>query len=117
MLYVDFEAGNKSYRLRLNTRNIVMLEKAIGCNPLGIFTNTNGTERIPTITECVNVLFASMQQYNHGITLNDAFDIFDQYLEDGNDYTSFIPVILDIYRASGIIKSTKDSEEDDSEKN
>ena len=116
MFYVDFSAGNKLYKLRLNTRNIVMLEKAIGCNPLGIFTNANGTERIPTFTECVNVLFASMQQYNHGITFNDACDIFDSYIDEGNSYTDFIPVILEIYKASGIIRENKD-QEDNSEKN
>ena len=116
MLYVDFKAGNNIYKLRLNTRNIIMLEKNIGCNPLGIFTNANGTERMPTYNECLNVLFASMQQYNHGITFDVACDIFDQYVEDGNVYTDFIPVILEIYKASGIIRENKD-QEDNSEKN
>lgn len=116
MLFVDFNAGNNSYRLRLNTRNTVMLEKTIGRNPLGIFTE-NGVERIPTITECVTVLYASLQQYHHGITLNDAYDIFDQYLDDGNTYTDFIPMILEIYKVSGILKINKDTEEDNSEKN
>ena len=116
MLFVDFNAGNNSYRLRLNTRNTVMLEKTIGRNPLGIFTE-NGVERIPTITECVTVLYASLQQYHHGITLNDAYDIFDEYLADGNTYTDFIPMILEIYKVSGILKINKDTEEDNSEKN
>jgi hypothetical protein len=116
MLYVDFNAGNKLYKLRLNTRNTVMLEKSIGRNPLGIFTE-NGVERIPTITECVTVLFASLQQYNHGISMNDAYDIFDEYLDEGNSYTDFIPVILDIYKVSGILRESKATEEDNSEKN
>lgn len=115
MLFVDFNAGNKSYKLRLNTRNTVMLEKTIGRNPLGIFTE-NGVERIPTITECVTVLYASLQQYQHGISLNDAYDIFDEYLDDGNSYTDFIPVILEIYKVSGILRTSKDTE-DNSEKN
>jgi hypothetical protein len=99
MLYFDFEAGNKAYKLRLNTRNTVMLEKALGCNPLAIF----GTgETIPTITTMVQVLFASMQQYHHGITLEEAYDIFDAYLEE-HSVTDFIPVILEVYKVSGII--------------
>ena len=100
MLYFDFEAGNKAYKLRLNVRNTVMLEKALGCNPLAIFGNG---ETLPTITAMVNVLFASLQQYHHGITLNDAYDIFDAYLEDGHTATDFVPVILEIYKVSGII--------------
>ena len=30
MMYVDFNAGGKDYKLRLATRNVVALEKAIG---------------------------------------------------------------------------------------
>ena len=47
MIYVDFSAGGKDYKLRLNTRNVIMLEKQIGCNPVAIFGDG---ETIPTIT-------------------------------------------------------------------
>ena len=76
MNYVDFTAGNKEYKLRLGTREIVVLEKQLGCNPLTIFGNG---DTIPTITTMVQILHASLQQLNHGITLNDAYDIFDAY--------------------------------------
>lgn len=108
MNYIDFEVGNKSYRLRLNTRNIIALEKQLGCNPLSIFGNG---ETIPTITVMVAVLHAALQQYNHGITMNDAFDIFDEYLADGHSTVDFIPVILDIYKASGIVPKNIEGEE------
>lgn len=107
MLYFDFEAGNQAYKLRLNTRNTVMLEKALGCNPLSIFGNG---ESIPTITVMVQILHASMQQYHHGITLDKAYDIFDEYLEDGHTSTDFISVILEIYKVSGIIRNDKTQE-------
>lgn len=101
MMYYDFEAGNKAYKLRLNTRGIVSLEKRLGCNPLAIFGNG---ESMPTLTSMVEVLHASLQSYHHGITIDDAYDIFDAYLEDGNSMTDFVKVILEIYKASGIIK-------------
>ena len=101
MMYVDFTAGDKAYKLRLNTRNVITLEKTLNSNPLSIF----GTgSRIPTITEMVAVLHASLQTYHHSITMNDAYDIFDAYLNDGNTITDFIPVIVDVYRVSGIIR-------------
>ena len=109
MMYVDFEAGNKQYKLRLNTRNIVALEKQLGCNPLTVFGDGN---TIPPITTMVAILFHSAQQLNHGISLNDAYDIFDDYLADGNQMTDFLAVIVDIYKVSGLIK-----QEDVSEKN
>lgn len=102
MMYVDFTAGNKDYKLRLNTRNIVSLEKQLGCNPLAIFGNG---DTMPTITTMVQVLNASLQQYNHGISLNDAYDIFDSYLADGHSMTDFLPVIVEVYKVSGLIKS------------
>jgi hypothetical protein len=110
MMYVDFEAGNKAYKLRLNTRNTVALEKILGCNPLNIFDATG--ETLPAITTMVAVLHASLQQYHHGISANDAYDIFDAYLEDGHSIDEFILIILDIYRVSGLIPK-----EDKSEKN
>lgn len=105
MNYINFEAGTNVYKLRLSTRNIVLLEKQLGCNPLNIFGNG---DTVPTITTMVAILHAAMQQYNHGISLNDAYDIFDEYLAE-HAATDFIPVIIDIYKASGIIP--KDSEE------
>jgi hypothetical protein len=112
MNYIDFEVGNKTYKLRLSTRNIVLLEKQLGCNPLSIFGNG---ETVPTITVMVAVLHAALQQYNHGISLNDAYDIFDDYLAEGNTSVDFLPVIIDIYRASGIIP--KESNKEELEKN
>ena len=108
MVYVDFTAGNKDYKLRLSTRNTVMLEKQLGCNPLAIF---GSGDSIPTITQMVNILYASLIQYNHGITLNDAYDIFDAYLADGHTMTDFIQVIVDIYKTSGLIKTEGTEEE------
>lgn len=112
MNYINFTAGNKDYKLRLSTRNIVALERQLDCNPLTIFGNG---ETIPTITTMVSVLHASLQQYNHGISLNDAYDIFDEYLADGHSSVDFIPVILEIYKASGIIP--KDNQPEEEEKN
>ena len=106
MNYINFEAGNQAYKLRLNTRNVVMLEKTIGCNPVSIFFE-NGAERVPTITEMVAVLHASLQQYNHGITMNDAFDIFDAYVEE-NSTMDFIKVIMDLYKASGLVPKSEE---------
>ena len=104
MMYVDFCAGGKEYKLRLTTRATIALEKQIGCNPLLIFGNG---DTIPTITTMVAVLHASLQQLEHGITLNDAYDIFDCWLEDGHIMTEFIPVIMEIYKVSGLVQQDK----------
>lgn len=101
MNYYTFEAGNKEYKLRLSTKAVVDLEKRLGCNPLAIFGNG---ETIPTITQMVAVLHASLTQLQHNITMNDAYAIFDDYLADGNAMTDFIAVMLEIYKVSGLIR-------------
>lgn len=101
MNYVDFTAGNNAYKLRLTTRSIVALEKQMGCNPLAIFGNG---DKIPTITTMVQILHASLQTLEHGITLDKAYDIFDTWLADGHAMTDFIAVIIEIYKASGLIQ-------------
>ena len=109
MNYIDFTAGKKEYKLRLNTRNIVSLEKAIGCNPLAIFGDG---ETIPTVSAMVAILHASLQQYQHGITTNDAYDIFDEWLADGHSTVDFINIILEIYKASGIVPNEIETKEE-----
>lgn len=101
MMYYDFKAGNKEYKLRLNTRNVVNLEKTLGCNPLMVFGNG---DKVPTISVMVAILHNSLQQYHHGITVDSAYDIFDDYLADGNAITDFIAVIMEIYKVSGLFK-------------
>lgn len=107
MNYVNFEAGGKQYRLRLNTRNTIALEKALGGNPLGIFDAEGAT--MPSVTSLVTVLHCALQQYNHGISLNDAYDIFDTYLEE-HTVDEFIYTVLDIYKVSGLIPKEADTE-------
>lgn len=106
MNYYEFNVEDKVYKLRLTTRNIVALEKMIGKNPLSIFTNDDG---VPTITEMVSILFYSLQTFNNGMGINEAYDLFDKYMET-HAAADFIAVIVEIYEASGIIRNLKGSE-------
>lgn len=108
MMYVDFSAGGRDYKLRLNTRNIVMLEKQIGCNPIAIFGDG---DTLPTITCMVAILYASLQYFHHGVGLNEAYDIYDDYIGDGHSASDFIKVILEIYKVSGLLPADASTEE------
>lgn len=106
MNYTTLTIGETEYKLRLNTRLIVELEKRIGVNPVMIFGNG---DRIPTITEMVNILHQSLQVYEHGITLDRAYSLFDTYLET-HSTTDFISVIVEIYKVSGLIREESENE-------
>ncbi len=116
MLYIDFEADNKAYKLRLTTRDVITLEKRLGCNPLSIF---GAGDRVPSVTEMVAILHASLQTYQHGTTYDVALEIFDNWLADGHVITDFISIIIEIYRTGGLIAKEKapTSEVEESEKN
>jgi hypothetical protein len=101
-MYVDFSANNRDYKLRLNTRTVIGLEKQLGCNPLSIFGNG---DTIPTVTTMVQILYAALQPLEHGITLDKAYEIFDDYLADGHVMTDFLPVIVEVFKTSGLIKN------------
>jgi hypothetical protein len=100
-MYYELNVDNKIYKLRLTTRATVQLEKQLGCNPLSIFGNG---ETIPTVTTMVNILHAALQQYQHNVDMNEAYNIFDMWLEDNHSMTDFIAVIIELYKASGLIK-------------
>jgi hypothetical protein len=100
MYYVDFSAGNKDYKLRLNTRNVVALERQLGGSLLSIFGTGN---TMPTVEAMVMILHASLQQYNHGISLNDAYNIFDNWLAEEHTTVDFVYIILEIYKVSGLV--------------
>ena len=101
MMYVDFSAGGKEYKLRLNTRSTVQLEKQLGCNPLSIF---GAGDTIPTITTLVHILHCAMQPFNHSVTLQDAYNIMDEWLDEGNVITDFLKIVIEVYKVSGLIK-------------
>lgn len=101
MMYHELEVGNKTYKLRINTRNIVALEKRLGCNPLSIFGDG---ETIPALTDMIYVLHFSLQELQHGITLEDTYNIFDAWIADGHNMTDFIKELIEIYKVSGIMR-------------
>ena len=103
-MFVDFNAGNNDYKLKLSVGSIVDLEKRINKNPVAIFGFDENNPVIPTLTDMIAILWASLQDAQHGISYADAKDIFQAWLDDGHIPTDFINVITEIYKASGIFK-------------
>ena len=107
MNYIEFETGKRVYKLRLNTRNTVLLEKLLGGNPLVVFTSYLAKDEIPPLETMVNILYASLKAYNEDITIDNTYDVFDEWLDDGHIIAEFINIIVDIYRQAGLIQKEK----------
>lgn len=112
MIYKEITVNDKTLKLRISSRNAVALEKAIGENPLNVL-KTFGDENLPSIEFIVNVLHASLQQLEHGYTLDKCYDLYDEMIEEGKTIIDMIMLILDIFKVSGFIP---DVEEDQTKK-
>lgn len=114
MNYVELEIKNETYKLRLNTRATVALEKAIGKNPLDIFFNLEDGE-LPKISDIIMIFHACLQSYHHGFTIDKVYDLFDDYLASGGDIVSIVTVFIEVFQEAGLIP--KEGEVEDAGKN
>lgn len=107
MLYTIFTVKDIDYKCRLNAKACVDLEKKLGGNPLNIFTEIKKTGNLPKVEDIILILYESMQQYHHGISLDEVYSIYDEYVDAGSTLTDLIPVIMQIFEVSGFFKSPK----------
>lgn len=107
-MYTLLTIGENEYKLRLTTREVVNLEKRIGCNPMTPFMRVE-EGIMPEISVLVAILHASLQKYHHGITFDKCCDLYDDYCEEHGMTEFMLDVVLPLYREAGIIP--KETEE------
>ena len=103
MLYTDLKIGEKEFKLRLDARACVALEKKLGKSPLSVLMEA-GESSLPKLEDMIAIFHASIQKYQSGYTEEKTYDLYDEYVECGNTLTDFIPVILEIFKVSGFFK-------------
>ena len=101
-MYTEFKAGEHTYKLRLTTHGVVALEKSLGYNPLQMFMGID-EDVLPKFSDMITVLHQMLQAYEHGITLNDAYDIFDKFIEDGHTMWDIIPILIEAFQQAGFL--------------
>jgi hypothetical protein len=112
-MYSELIIGNETYKLRLNTRASVALEKALGKSPLSVFMELDNGE-MPKLTDMIIILQACLQPYHHGFTMDKTYDLFDKYVEDGHTLFDLIPVFIEVFQESGYFaKSGAEDKETD----
>ncbi len=101
MRYTELKVGDQEYKLRLSASETINVEKKIGGNVLDIFMKK---EQIPTMAELLVTLHGSLQKFQHGITLADTYNIYDDYVDNGGAFEDLIEVIMDVLEVSGFFK-------------
>ena len=109
MLFTSFNIGDREYKARLTTKALVSLERKLGRNPVNILAEVgqNG-DIMPKMEPMFDILHASLQAYEHGISMDDVYDMYDAWLEDGKTAVDFVVLIVKICQDSGLIPSEEE---------
>jgi len=111
MLYTELQIGEEIFKLRLNTKNSLMLERALGYNPISMLMEID-KGKMPKLADVLIILHAMLQTFQHGYDMNKVYDLFDKYCEDGKSMFDLIPVFVEVFEQSGFItKSSAATEE------
>lgn len=94
---------DKELKLRIDTKNSIALEKRLGTNPLNVLMEAqNG--RIPSFEALLLIFHASLQKFQHGISMEKVYDIYDAFVEEGHDMTEFMELMIGVLGVSGYMK-------------
>lgn len=99
--------AGQELKCRLNTQSIINLEKRFGGKSvLKILMD----EQIPGLDMVLSTLHASLQALEHGYSMTDVYDLYDEYVEEGKTYTDLIPELLSVLEVSGFFKRAPQEE-------
>ena len=99
------------YKLRLTLIDVVQLERLLGESPLNIlYKATQGYDF--NLEGLIMILYtALMQDGDKEYSINDAYDIFDDYIENVGDVGSFFLVLLKLFEDMGFISQNEEDTE------
>lgn len=103
MLYSTLRVGEKEYKLRISAKIAVDIERKIGKSLLAIFGEGNLNE-LPGIETLITILHGALQTYEHGISLDDTYNIYDKYVEGEGSYAGMIQELVEVLKISGFFK-------------
>lgn len=108
--YVIWNVDGYDYKLKLTTSSILAIEEKLNMNMLDIIMKT--TEgKTPPLKIMLFITHQAMLKYEHGIKEKDVIDLFDKYLDEGGDQTTFMTdVFIPIYQVSGFFPQAQVTE-------
>ena len=109
-MFYTFDTGKNTYKLRLDSKNAIAVEEQLGVSLLALFGGGD-MQDLPTTRKIIIVLHGALQTYNHGISLDDTFSIFDEFIENGGAHTEMYEVLMEVLQVSGFFKVPKTQKE------
>ncbi len=116
-MYIELQIGNEVYKLRLNTRTSIQLEKALGRNPVSMLMDMADGNVLPKRTDIVLMLQSMLQIYHHGYNLEKTMDLYDDFLASGKNDFDMIPVFTEVFQQAGYIGKADENADGEDAKN
>ncbi|QIX74487.1 Uncharacterised protein [Streptococcus pasteurianus] len=109
--YTTWKIGEVEHKLRLTTRQAVAVEEKLGVNLLKVFMPRQDEDfPLPPLKVMLVVIHGALQKFEHGTTLDDVYDLNDEYVENGGDQTSLLmDVIIPLFENSGFMPRQKET--------
>jgi len=101
----------REMKLRLDAARISQLEKALGnISPLTVFSRA-GQNAMPPLSDLLTILHYSLIAYNHSKKMEDTYAVYDNFVAEGGDMVELVKVIMEVFKASGLIPKDTDLDE------
>ena len=109
--YTTWKIGEVEHKLRLTTRQAVAVEEKLGVNLLKVFMPRQDEDfPLPPLKVMLVVIHGALQKFEHGVTLDDVYDMHDDYVDAGGDQTSLLmDVIIPLFENSGFMSKQKET--------
>ena len=108
-MYTVLEIAGKEYKLRLRTMDVIQLEKRIGHNIMDMVMDLQ-KDKLPQLNEMLAIIHAAMGQFNHGMKERDVYNLYDEFIADGNNMFDLVPIVIELMQSSGIIPREEEVE-------
>ena len=113
MPWAIWEVGGREYKLKLNTPEILELEKKYKTNLMNIIGSDKGG--MPALTVMLDVTHAAMKPFEHGMKMQDVIGVFGKYEEEGGSQLEFYTkVYMNIFAVSGFFSNSLTEQMQDS---
>ena len=66
--------------------------------------------KLPSIEELLIILRGSLQKYHDDMKMKAVYEIYDEYIENGGDYTGMIETVTEVMKISGFFREEKGKE-------
>ena len=93
MIYYSFNVKDKEYKARLTAKTCIDLEKKLGTNPLNVMMSMD-EKKMPSLDVLITILHYSLVQYQHGLTLDGTYAVYDDMVDEGKGIADLLNIVI-----------------------